>query len=255
MGKIIAFANHKGGVGKTTSAVNVGACLTKFGFKTLLVDCDGQANLSEHLGYANSESTIYESIVKGAELPIIQIKENLDLIPSNLELVGAEAYLMSKPVGREIILKQVLEPVRDQYDWIILDCPPNLGQMTINALSAADEVIVPMQPERFPEKGLDSLTDVMVMIQQSINPKLQLRGIFFTFYNAQTVLHGDLRKRITQTYPDKVFSNTIRRNVSLAEAVEREQTIFDYDKNSLGAKDYEQLTEEIFKEELKGINA
>lgn len=250
MAKIIAFANHKGGVGKTTSAVNIGAGLSRQGFKTLLVDCDGQANLSVYFGIFEPEKTIYDSIINNAELAILNVGENLDIVPADLDLVTADALLNSKPVGREVILRNHLKSVSDRYDYIILDCPPNIGPMTINALTAADEVIVPVQAEKLSEKGLDSLTDMMVEIQEALNTRLQLRGVIITFFNPQSVLHQSVRTRLESTYPDKVFKSVIRRNVGLAEAVEFNKHIFDYDKNSNGAKDYEALLNEIFEKEF-----
>lgn len=250
MAKIIAIANHKGGVGKTTSVACIGAALARQGRKTLLIDLDAQANLTYILnGVKDVESSIYDTLVKGKPLPVISVASNLDLIPSSLELARAESDLSSK-LMREAILKNAIEEVVGNYDYILLDCPPSLGIITTNALVAATELYIPLTAEALPLKGLTMLDDVVAEIKKQINNRLKLGGVFFTRYNNRK-LNKDVVTAITNHYTTKVFTTKIRENISLAEMPVTGKNIFEYEPNSNGAIDYDSLTREIIAREEK----
>lgn len=250
MAKVIAVANHKGGVGKTTSVACIGAGLARHGKRTLLIDLDAQQNLTFTLmGDKETESSVYDSLTKGTPLPVVEIRENLDLVPSSLELARAETDLSSK-LMREAQLKNRIEEVAGDYDYILLDCPPSLGIVTTNALVAATELYIPLTAEALPLKGLTMLDEVVEEIRQAINPRLELGGVFITRYNNRK-LNKDVVDAISSRYGSKVFSTKIRENIALAEMPVTGMSIYDYDPTSNGAKDYEALTGEIISRENK----
>lgn len=250
MTKVIAVANHKGGVGKTTSVACIGAALARHGRRTLLIDLDAQQNLTFTLmGDKEAESSVYDSLIKGTPLPVIEIAENLDLIPSSLELARAETDLSSK-LMREAQLKNRIAEIAGDYDYILLDCPPSLGIITTNALVAATELYIPLTAEALPLKGLTMLDEVVGEIRQAINPRLELGGVFITRYNNRK-LNKDVVEAISSRYGSKVFTAKIRENIALAEMPVTGMSIYEYDPNSNGATDYEALTEEILSRETK----
>lgn len=250
MTKVIAVANHKGGVGKTTSVACIGAALARHGRRTLLIDLDAQQNLTFTLmGDKEAESSVYDSLIKGTPLPVVEIAENLDLIPSSLELARAETDLSSK-LMREAQLKNRIAEIAGDYDYILLDCPPSLGIITTNALVAATELYIPLTAEALPLKGLTMLDEVVGEIRQAINPRLELGGVFITRYNNRK-LNKDVVEAISSRYGSKVFSTKIRENIALAEMPVTGMSIYEYDPNSNGATDYEALTEEILSRETK----
>ena len=243
MNKIIAISNHKGGVGKTTSVVNIGAGLNKLGKKVLVIDLDAQANLSQSLGFIDPEFNIYGAI-RGAYtlekcIASVNGSTGLDLIPSILDLSGAEIE-MSSETGREYIIKDLLEPVRKNYDFILIDCPPSLSLLTVNALTVADEVFIPLQ-------GLTKLMEVIGKIQKRLNKDLQIGGVFITQFDKRKILNRDVVEAISSHFQNKVFDTKIRDNVALAEAPSSKQDIFKYSPNSNGAEDYLELSKEILK--------
>ena len=245
MAHIIAIANHKGGVGKTTSTLNIGAGLARKGLRCLLVDLDPQANLSDALGYEDVEVSVYDAITeKRNDLPIIQIGEGLDLAPSNLDLSVAEVELSGK-TGREYFLKDLLEKVKSNYDYILIDCPPSLGLLTINALTACHEVYIPLDSQYFSLKGLDKLTTILEQVQKRLNPTVAITGVFMTQFDTRTVVNRNIAAMVKQEYGSRLFSTRIRKNIALVEAPIQKLDIFSYDSKSNGAADYLALTEEI----------
>jgi len=244
MAIIIAFSNHKGGVGKTTSAVNIGAGLSNRGKKVLMIDLDPQANLSQSLGVKNSETSIYE-VMKGEIKPNpIVVTENLHLIPSSLELSSAEMEFINE-AGREFILSEVISPLKDRYDLILIDCPPSLGLLTTNALTAADQVYIPIQSHYLAIKGLAKISEVIDKIRKRLNKGLTIGGVIITQFDKRKVLHRDVADTIQTYFQDKVFHTKIRDNISLAEAPSSGQDIFRYSPKSFGAEDYEAICNEI----------
>ncbi len=246
MGKVIAFSNHKGGVGKTTSTVNIGAGLSTLGKKVLLVDMDPQANLSQSLGIMEPEKSIYGALrgLYSIAETIIKLKEDFNLIPSELDLSGAEVEL-SVEAGREFILSEMLHPYRNQYDFILIDCPPSLGLLTVNALTAADEVYLPLQAEFLALQGLSKLVEVINKIKARLNRHLTIGGVFVTQYDQRKVLNRNVLETIQKHFDDKVFTTRIRDNVALAEAPTSGKDIFEYNPKSYGAEDYARLCTEI----------
>lgn len=242
--KIISIANHKGGVGKTTSTINIGAGLALKNKKVLLVDLDPQANLSQSLGVVHSEYTIYSSLMGKNPLKPISIIENLDLIPSTLDLSGAELELSSE-AGREYILSEILDDVKNSYDYILIDCPPSLGLLTINAFTASNEIIIATQAQYLATQGLVKLSEVIEKIKKRLNKGLILKGIVITQYDSRKVLNRDVVKMIEEHFKGKVFNTKVRDNVALAEAPVMKTDIFRYNPKSNGAEDYAALTEEI----------
>lgn len=244
MGQVITFSNHKGGVGKTTSTVNVGVALSQLGQKVLLIDLDPQANLTQSFGITKADSNIYEALIGRYELRWTSVNENLDVVPSTLDLSGAEIELSGEP-GREFILRELIEPIRDKYDYILLDTPPSLGLLTINGLAAANAVYIPLQAEYLALQGLTKLTTVIRKIQRRLNRKLELGGVFLTQYDSRKILNREVAQTVADFFKDKVFKTKIRDNVALAEAPSLGKDIFNYSKKSNGAKDYMSLSKEI----------
>jgi len=244
MAIVISIANHKGGVGKTTSVATLGTALALEGKRVLLIDLDAQQNLSYTLTQNDEpELSIYDALVKDQELPIVNIRENLDLVPASLELARAEIDLATK-IAREGLLKSLIEPHQNNYDYVIIDCPPSLGIVTTNALVASDQLFIPLTAEALPLKGLAMLDEVVGEIQRRVNPNLRLGGVFFTRYNNRK-LNKEVAAIILDRYGDKVFKTKIRENISLAEMPLTGESIFEYDPRSNGAADYRMLALEV----------
>lgn len=243
MGRVISMSNHKGGVGKTTSTVNIGAGLANAGKKVLLIDLDPQANLTQSLGVKDPNQTIYEALREG-KLEPQTIRKNLDLVASTLDLSGAEVDLGGE-AGREFVLKELIDPIRKKYDYILIDCPPSLGLLTINALTASDEVFIPLQSEYLALQGLTKLMEVVSKIQKRLNKKLKVGGVFLTQFDGRKVLNKDVATSVGDHFKDKIFKTRIRENVSIAEAPSAGKDIFAYAPKSPGAVDYSKLCEEI----------
>ena len=242
--KIITICNAKGGVGKTTSTASIGACMALMGKKVLLIDLDGQANLTLYYIPNDSEIevSIFDSLISGEPLPIINVKENLDIVPSSLEMASAEIALTNL-LAREQILSRLLDDVKQDYDYILIDCPPSLGIVTTNAFLAADEILVPMTPELLPLKGMRML-DSFITSLQKVKPSIHLSGGFTTRFNHRK-LNKAVENVVRNRYQDITLQSRIRENIALAESAGSGNSIFDYDPNSNGAKDYQALTEEI----------
>ena len=249
MNKIIAIAQHKGGVGKTTTTINLGAAFQRKGYKVLLVDLDAQANLTESLGFSSTEKKGILEALRGqakAEYLTITTASGVDIIASSLELAGLEIELLSA-IGREVVLKEVLKPLRKHYDIILIDCAPSLGLLTVNALAAADEVYIPLQAQYLAIKGLNSLLDIVALIKRQLNKKLEIGGVIITQYDSRKVLNRNTGEVVNKLLKGKVLKTKIRDNVALAEAPTAGQDIFAYAPNSNGAADYEALANEILK--------
>jgi len=242
--KIIAVINHKGGTGKTTSTLNIGAGLARANKKTLLIDIDPQSNLTEGLGLRDVKVSIYDSIKDDVALPIQNIAENLDLIPSSLDLLGAEIELVSR-LGRETILKRLLKNVGDHYDYVLIDCAPALGMLTVNALVAAHTVLIPLEAEYFAYRGIDRLVSIISDVRTHYNEGLTIGGVFITKINPRRVITEQITESIKKYFNDKLFDTSIRINVALVEAQLKGVDVFEYAPASNGAVDYANLTEEI----------
>jgi chromosome partitioning protein len=247
MGKTLVFANQKGGVGKTTTAVNLGAYIAEEGKKVLLVDFDPQGNLSSSIGVKKSVEGVYEALTGKARLKEVIRKtpvEGLFIAASGIHLAGANVELVNEK-GRYFFLKKVIALVKDEYDYVFIDCPPSLGILTVNGLAAADFVIIPLQCEYFAMEGLDSLLQTIKKIQGSINPKLEIGGILFTMYDSRTRLANDVVREVLKHFGEKVFKTYIPRNVRLSEAPSHGTPVNIYDPDSLGAKAYKFLAAEV----------
>ena len=243
MGKVIAVANHKGGVGKTTSVANLGAALSLMGKRVLLIDLDAQQNLTFFFLKDEAEVSVYDALTGKAALPILHVKENLDLTPSSIDLARAELDLNAR-IAREAILNNLLADVAGKYDYILLDCPPSLGIVTYNALVAASDLFITLTAEALPYKGLTMLEEVVGEIRQTINPSLEISGVFITRYNNRN-LNNIVAYQIAERYGSKVFHTKIRENIAVAEAPLSQMDIFAYAPESNGAKDYRALAEEV----------
>lgn len=243
---VACFSNHKGGVGKTCSACNLGACLANRGNKVLLVDLDPQANLSLSLGVKDADRSIYH--VMTGEVTVMDIMiglgENLDLIPSSLDLAGIEVELSSEP-GREMVLKELLEPLTSKYDFIFIDCPPTLGLLTTNALTASTDVYIPLQAEYLALQGMTKLTAIVEKVKKRLNKGLRIGGVFLTQFDSRKVLNRDIADAIEECYKDASFKTKIRDNVALAEAPGSGKDIFRYGPKTKGAEDYNDLCDEF----------
>lgn len=244
MGLVISLLNHKGGVGKTTSAINIGAGLAKLGKRVLLIDLDPQANLTLALGVPRQPYTIYEALRGESELIPANMKTNLDVVTSHLNLSGAEMELINE-AGRELILRELIFPLRDKYDYILIDCPPSLGLLTLNALTSSDFVYIPLQTEFLAVQGLTKIKQVIQKVRMRLNRSLEIGGVIATMYDARKVLNRDVVDIIYKYFGDSVFETKIRDNVALAEAPAQRKDIFTYSPDSVGAKDYLALAREI----------
>jgi chromosome partitioning protein len=259
MGKIIAVVNQKGGVGKTTSAINLGACFGVLEFKTLVIDADPQANATSGIGFdvKNIKTSIYECLINDVHPNDVILKSenpNLDLIPSHIDLVGAEIELINLP-NREQIMKRALAKIKDDYDFIIIDCSPSLGLITVNALTAADSVIIPVQCEYFALEGLGKLLNTIKIVQSRLNTELSIEGILLTMYDTRLRLANQVVDEVKTHFQQMVFDTVIHRNTTLGEAPSHGETIIMHDATSKGAINYLNLAREILqKNELTRIS-
>jgi len=255
MGKVISIANQKGGVGKTTSAINLAASLAVIEHSTLIIDIDPQSNTTSGLGIDSKtvENSIYEVLVDGINISetICETElESLDLVPSHINLVGAEIEMVDRS-QRERILTKAIEEVKDNYDFIIIDCPPSLGLLTINSLTASDSVLIPVQCEYFALEGLGQLLNTIKIVRQHMNPELEIEGVLLTMYDTRTRLSNQVAEEVKRYFDDRVFSSVISRNVRLAEAPSFGKPAILYDASSVGAKNYLSLAREIIQQNKK----
>ena len=243
---VIAVSNHKGGVGKTTSTLNLGAALQRMGKKVLLIDLDPQANLTQSLGLTEHSPTVYEALRGESPLKPIEVLPGLDVVTSTLDLSGAEVELSSEP-GREYILKELLEPIRSRYCYVLIDSPPSLGLLTINAFTAAEEVYIPLRAHYLALQGMSKLQEIVERVGKRLNKGLRIGGVFVTQYDQRKVLNRNVAEAIREHFPTVVFRTAIRDNVALAEAPTQALDVFRYAPRSTGAEDYQALAKEIIK--------
>ena len=251
----IAFTNQKGGVGKTTSTANVGACLASLGKKVLLIDLDPQANLSVHMGIDVHviDCSIYQ-VISGKRSPYDALKKTaingLHLIPSSIDLANAEIELVNT-VGRETVIKFNLDNILDRYDYVLIDCPPSLGLLTLNALTTVKEIFIPLQTEFFALHGVSRLLQTFEIVKKRLNNNLEVTGIIPCLYDSRTKLGQEVLDKIKEYFEDKVFHTVIRKNIRLSEAPSHGEPVIIYAPESNGAQDYEALTKEIIAQEEK----
>ncbi len=249
VGKVIAIANQKGGVGKTTTAVNLSASLVQEGRNVLIIDVDPQGNTTSGIGVnkGDIDRCIYNVLVEDAdadEIIVPTATENLDILPSTIQLAGAEIELVST-ISREVRLKNAIEHIRDRYDYIIIDCPPSLGLLTLNSLTAADSVVIPVQCEYYALEGLSQLLNTVRLVQKHLNHDLKIEGVLLTMLDARTNLGIQVIEEVKKYFRDKVFETIIPRNVRLGEAPSHGQSIVTYDPRSRGAEVYSELAKEV----------
>ena len=248
MAKIIAVTNQKGGVGKTTTAVNLAVGLAARGKKVLLVDSDPQGNATSGLGVDKSAltNTIYQVLIKTLKLPdtVLTTEHGVDLVPSTVDLAGAEVELTAA-VARESRMKQALDMVRSDYDYILIDCPPSLGLLTLNALTACDEVLLPVQCEFYALEGLAQLLSTIELVRDNLNPAIEINGLVMTMFDSRTRLAAQVVDEVKEAFGDKLYSTLIPRNVRISEAPSFGLPVLTYDPASKGAEAYSDLVEEV----------
>lgn len=249
MARIIAVANQKGGVGKTTTAINVSACLASIGRKTLLLDMDPQANTTSGLGLEPRQlsTSIYHVLLDGMAISDVVIQteiESLSLVPANFDLVGAEVE-MTALIAREGKLRAALKPIRDEYEYIIIDCPPSLGLITLNALTACDSILIPIQCEYYALEGLGQLLETIELVRENLNPKLEIEGVLLTMQDKRVKLSEQVILEVKKFFQSQVYETIIPRNVRLSEAPSFGKPVILYDAKSSGAKSYMKLAKEM----------
>ena len=248
MGKIIAVANQKGGVGKTTTSVNLSAAFAEMGKRVLLIDCDPQGNATSGLGIEKDglELSIYDALINDTPMEeiILQTQFGLDMVPSVMDLAGAEVELVNLD-DKQYRLKKAVELIKDKYDYILVDCPPSLGHVTLNALTAADSVLLPLQCEFYALEGLSQLLSTVQLVQEQLNGDLRIEGLVLTMYDSRTNLAEQVVEEVKTHFPDMVYATKIPRNVRLSEAPSFGKPIFAYASSSKGAQAYMSLAEEV----------
>ena len=249
MGRIIAIANQKGGVGKTTTAINLSACLAEKGQNVLAIDMDPQGKMSSGLGLDKNsvEKTIYDLIIGESEVEEVLQKnalENLDILPANVDLSAAEIELIGID-EKEYIVKKAIEKIKDAYDYVIIDCPPSLSMLTINAMTTADSVLVPIQCEYYALEGLSQLIHTVELVKERLNPVLEIEGVVFTMYDARTNLSLQVVENVKDNLQQNIYKTIIPRNIRLAEAPSYGMPINQYDAKSAGADSYRRLADEV----------
>ena len=254
MGKVMAISNQKGGVGKTTTSINLASGLAHVGKKVLLIDFDSQGNATQGLGanQNNSQATIYSVLMEGVPIQqaiVPKVNPRIDIVPANINLAGADLDMDKMEYGKEELLKKAIAPIRDQYDYIIIDCPPSLSMLTINAMTTADSVLVPIQCEYYALEGLSQLIHTVNLVRERLNPTLDIEGIVFTMYDARTNLSLQVVENVKDNLQERVYKTIIPRNVRLAEAPSHGLPINLYDARSTGAEAYHQLAEEVINRE------
>lgn len=256
MGKVIAIANQKGGVGKTTTAINLAASLAVNEKKILLIDLDPQANSTSGLGFEKNNVGVYNLLINSTNPEELILKtqlEHLDIIPSNIDLVGAEVELVNLE-NRERILSFSIRPLRPKYDFIIIDCPPSLGLLTLNGLTAADSVIIPVQCEYFALEGLGQLLNTINIVKKHFNPSLTIEGVLLTMFDTRLRLSHQVAEEVRKYFGDKVYKTVITRNVKISEAPSHGRPVILYDASALGSQNYLQLASEILSQYNHGEN-
>lgn len=249
----IALINQKGGVGKTTSTANLGACLATLGRRTVILDIDPQANLTVHFGISPYEldGSIYDLLMGECTFDDVMVKtdvEGLDIVPANIDLAGAEIELVGM-IGREIILKEKLEDIEERYDYLLVDCPPSLGLLTLNALTTVTEILIPLQVEFFALQGMSQLLKTLERVKKRLNHDLDITGIIPCMYDSRTRLSREVLDNIRQYFEAKVFNTIIRKNVKLAESPSHGKPIIDYEPSAHGSTDYMALAREVIAQE------